>query len=169
MKKGLIAVIMVTAVVFTGSQVFAWGHGKGMGGNSLCSAGCSSSWQDLSTTQKEKLNALHQAFIDDTLETRMQLMQKRQAFRMLMQTSKPDKIRLLKLSEEKLDLQKEIHEKRINMMLEVKEAVPDFKFGSFAGRGFNKGMTGKNHTGQGRKFKNPGCRNFQGQDYNPFN
>ncbi|MEA2060700.1 MAG: periplasmic heavy metal sensor [Thermodesulfobacteriota bacterium] len=169
MKKGLIAVIMVAAVVFTGSQAFAWGHGKGMGGNYLCFADCSSSWQDLSETQKEKLKTLHQAFIDDTLETRMQLMQKRQAFRMLMQTSKPDKVRLLKLSEEKCNLQKEIHEKRINMMLEVKEAVPDFRFGFFAGHGFNGGMTGKFKSGQGRKFKNPGCRNFQGQDYNRFN
>jgi len=166
MKKGLIALIMVIAVIFTGSQAFAWGHGKGMGGNPLCSAGCGSSWQDLSTTQKEKLNTLHQAFIDDTLETRMQLMQKRQAFRMLMQTSQPDKNRLLKLSEEKFDLQKIIHEKRINMMLKIKEAVPDFRFGSFTGQGFNPGMPGKFHSGHGKKFKKQGCRNFQDQAFN---
>ena len=169
MKKIAVLITALAAVVLVSSQAFSWGPGKGMGNyNMNCRAMNGPGWSDLSTTQQQQLKDLQQAFIDNTHEERVLMMQKHQEARMIMETSTPDKNELLKLSREMTELQQKIREQHIEFQLKAKDVAPELKFGTGAGCGFGPGSgRGKGyHHGRGKGFSKGGYGGCPGQGYN---
>jgi zinc resistance-associated protein len=139
MKK---QIIIVTALVFAlvglSTAAFAWNHnGQGHGKRGCLSGSKGDPMANLTEDQQAKLQELHQKFIDETAETRAAMHGKKEEMRILMQTSNPDRQRLLGLANETGDLKKTLMEKRINLTLEAKKIAPEVNFPAF-GRGFGK-------------------------------
>ncbi len=141
-------------VSLVAGSVFAWGPGKGRGMGSGFNQDCpryggQGAFNDLSKEQRDKLDTLRQAFIDETYELRSAKFQKRQEVRMLMETSDPDRAKLDKLSQEINDLQKQVRDKQIDFRLAAKKISPEL--------GMGKGI------GQGKWSNRDGQRGCQGQ------
>ena len=152
MKKQItIVALLIFAIVGVSGTAFAWGHGQGKG----CCQGFDNTkgaWADLSEDQKTKHTALHQKFIDETAETRTGVSSKHDEMRILMETSAPDKARLLKIGNELADLKKVMMEKQINFALEAKKIAPNFDFpAGCMGMGKRCGMGGMGGMGMGHK------------------
>lgn len=162
MKK---QIIIIAALVFTiaglSGTAFSWGHGQENGKRS-CGAGFNSpmcargAMANLTESQKTQLQDLHQKFIDDTASTRIAMHAKQEELRILMQTSAPEKAKLIQVANELGDLKKAMMEKRINLALDAKKIAPEVNFpldhkgfekrcgmGKSMGKGMSNGM-GKN-------------------------
>ncbi len=153
MKKSMILILAIVAVAFMASSAFSWGHGKGGGMGKGCSRMTGNGWQDLTQDQQDQLKALHQKFVDDTLETRTAIKNIHTEMRMIMETSQPDRDRLVSLAEQLEPLSTELGIKRIDFQLETKKIAPDLKMGFGSGRCNRLGKTGSPG--------NEGCPRFQ--------
>ena len=155
MKKQItIVALLIFAIAGVSGNAFAWGHGQGHGRGS-CQGfdNTRGAWSDLSEDQKTKLTALHQKFIDETAETRTGISSKHDEMRILMETSAPDKARLLKIGNELADLKKVMMEKQITFALEAKKIAPNFDFPAGcmgAGKRCGMGGMGMGPKGQGK-------------------
>ncbi|WP_022667758.1 Spy/CpxP family protein refolding chaperone [Desulfospira joergensenii] len=147
MKKSMMLIISIAAIALMTTNAFSWGHGKGrarMGGD--CPRYMDSAWQDLTQDQQAQLKALRQQFIDDTYEQRASMASIRNEMRMMMETSQPDRDRLLDLSAQLADLRKELGEKRIDFQLAAKTIAPELRMAM--GFGMGHGGYGR-HGGKG--------------------
>ncbi len=144
MKKSIIILSSILIIALVSGSAFAWGHGKwqgrgqGMGysDNQDCPRnGEQGAFNKLSQDQKAALSKLRQEFIDETYEIRSAKFAKRHEMRMLMETSEPDRAKLDKLSQEIMDLQKQVMSKRIDFILAAKKIAPELG----QGKGFGKG------------------------------
>jgi len=160
MKKSIIIIGSLLIVALVSGSAFAWGQGKcqgrgqgmGYGDNQDCPRyGGQGDFNDLSKDQRDALGALRQGFIDETYELRAAKFTKRQEMKMLMETSEPDRAKLDKLSQEIMDLQKQVMGKRIDFLLAAKKIAPELGMG----RGFGQG--------RGEWSGRGGQRDFQGQ------
>ncbi len=123
---------------------FGYGFGKGF----------AYEWAKLSDDQKKQINSLHQKFIDDTATQRAAKTAKHEEIKILMETSSPDRDRLILLSGELGDLKKELMVKRIDFALEAKKIAPELNISM----GFHKfGMSGKRLMKKAVKAGRPGC------------
>lgn len=150
-KLTLAALLIVTLIATT---ALAWGPGRGggrWGGGGYGGQGgvdCPRYGQqidaDLTQEQQDQLAALRQKFIDDTFSIRSERIAKKQEFRLLMQTSDPDKEKLSELSNTMLELDKALMDKQIDYQLEVKKIAPELTpfMGRGPGKGFGKGRGG---------------------------
>ena len=132
MKKTMILLIALLTVAFLATSAFSWGHGSGKRG------GCTKGWSaiaNLTDAQQSQLRELRQAFIDDTYETRSAMMIKHQEVRMLLQTSAPERAKLMSLADEIMALQKTMSEKRIDMALAAKKIAPELNLSAFGRHG----------------------------------
>jgi len=157
MKKQItIVALLIFAIVGVSGTAFAWGHGQGHGrGDCQGFNDTKGAWSDLSEDQKTKLTALHQKFIDETADTRTGVYAKHEEMKILMETSAPDKARLLKIGNELADLKKIMMEKKINFALEAKKIAPNVDFfGDSRGSGKRCGM-GMEPKGQGKHNQTP--------------
>ncbi|MCG8566480.1 MAG: periplasmic heavy metal sensor [Desulfobacterales bacterium] len=143
MKKRLLVPTFLLALLISAGSALAWQHGYG-GGMGSCPRFDQGMLKDLSQTQRDDLAALRQKFIDDTYETRNQMMLKRNEMRMLMETSSPDRKKLTELSEDINGLRVTLMDKRIDYVLEAKKIAPELnlggKFGDNGRRGGCRGM-----------------------------
>ncbi|MFH2060330.1 MAG: periplasmic heavy metal sensor [Pseudomonadota bacterium] len=164
MKKTLAITTTLLMIVLIAGSVFAWGPGKGHGMEYGSSSDCPGyNGQDdanlLSQEQKDQLSSLRQKFIDETYQTRAAKFAKVQEMRMLMETSDPDRTKLAQLSNEILELEKGIMDKKIDFRLEMKKIAPELS--SLRGGGFGKGRgMWSSDNSQGRQGKRGGCGNF---------
>lgn len=138
MKKSTSLITVILIISLMAGSAFAWGHGKGRNESGNC-MGYAGQNADINLTQEQKdqLSALRQAFIDDTYETRAAKFSTRHEMKMLMETSNPDRAKLIQLSDELLTLEKELRDKKIDFGLKVKEIAPELT--GFNGRGPGKG------------------------------
>ncbi|MCG8616712.1 MAG: periplasmic heavy metal sensor [Desulfobacterales bacterium] len=146
MKKVLIGITALLTVGFLATNAFSWGHGSGKRGG--CGGQSYEAFANLTPEQKTQLKALKQKFIDDTYETRAALMNKHQEIRMLLETSSPSRAKLETLSDEALDLMKDMKGKLIDAVLEAKKIAPELDMSLFAG---HRGGFGKHGFGKGGK------------------
>ncbi|MBF0230242.1 MAG: periplasmic heavy metal sensor [Desulfamplus sp.] len=136
------AALFTLMVMVTNS--FAWDsgygrRGKGMGGQVGCQG---QDFAKLTDDQKNKLKALHQKFIDETATQRASITSKHQEIMILMETTSPDKAKLLTLSSEITELKKQLMDKKIDLALEAKKIAPEIDL-PIGGQGFGKrGMGG---------------------------
>ncbi len=152
MKKTLMIIGSLMVVAIMAGSGFAWGPGHGRGFDRDCPGfNGRGAGANLSQEQRDSLAALRQKFIDETYESRSALSQKHQEMRLLMETSSPDSDKLKDLSEEMVDLQKQVRDKMIDFQLEAKKISPELMMGS----GFGKGW-GKDDQRRGRKA----CRGY---------
>jgi len=161
MKKSIIIISSLLMVALVSGSAFAWGQGKcqgrgqamGYGDNQDCPryGGEQGTLNDLSKDQKDAISKLRQGFIDETYELRSAKFAKRQEMRMLMETSEPDRAKLDKLSQEIMDLQKQVMSKRIDFILAAKKIAPELVMGKgfgqdrgeWSGRGGQRGCQGQ--------------------------
>ncbi|MBU0462086.1 MAG: periplasmic heavy metal sensor [Proteobacteria bacterium] len=153
MKKSIIIISSLLIIALVSGSAFAWGRGMGSGYNQDCPryGGEQGAFNDLSKDQRDALSALRQGFIDETYELRSAKFAKRQEMRMLMETSEPDRAKLDKLSQEIMDLQKQVMSKRIDFMLAAKKIAPELGMGKgfgqgrgeWSGRGGQRGCQGQ--------------------------
>ena len=159
----IIVAVVFTMVIFAGSAFSGnYGYGK-RDGSGLCRSfgsgqgsgrGLAAQWANLSEDQKAQINALHQKFIDDTAEKRSAKIAKHHEIRILMETSSPDRERLILLAGELGDLKKDLMTKRIDFALEAKKIAPELNIST----GFHKfGMFGRNDLYKGFRMGRAGC------------
>jgi zinc resistance-associated protein len=165
MKKTSIIITALLMVALVAASAYAWGPGRGMGygsNNQDCPryGGQGNSAANLSDEQQEQLDTLRQQFIDETYEIRAANLQKRGEFKLLMQTSEPDREKLSALSQEITDLQKQLRDKGIEFALDAKTISPELGQGRGWGQGQGRGQ------GKGWSRGGYGCSN-QGNSGRP--
>lgn len=151
MKKLISLLSTLIVISLAAGAAFAGGPGQGKNTWHGCNTGYSGcdrwdSGMNLNQEQKDQLTALRQKFIDDTYTSRSAKLEKKQQIRLLMETSNPDRAKLIRLSNDILDLDKKITEKRIDYRLALKKISPELSrmhgFGSGRHHGkrfFHKG------------------------------
>ena len=146
MKKTMMILTALFTAALLAASASAWDNSQGKQGRN--GKGMNSpraqAWQSLSQEQKDQLKALRQQYIDQTVEQRTALRQNKIEIRMLMQTSQPDRDRLVNLAERVADLEKQLAVKRIDHQLAVKKIAPELGCGG-PGRGFGKKSHGMRH------------------------
>ncbi len=130
MKKLISLLSMLIVISLAAGAAFAGGpgYGKNRGlGYHTGYSGCDGwgSGINLTQEQKDQLTALRQKFIDDTYASRSTKLEKKQQIRLLMETSNPDRAKLIRLSNDILELDKKITEKKIDYRLAVKKIAPE--------------------------------------------
>lgn len=157
MRKTITIISALVFITFMGGTVFAWGPGMGRGGmqqDCQWAAGGQNRGDNLTQEQKDAFSALRQKFIDDTYELRAAKFQKHAEMKLLLETSAPDKDKLSALSQEILDIQKQLRDKRIDFVLDAKKISPELGMGmgSCGGMGScmgaGKGYHGRNDQGK---------------------
>ena len=154
MKKRTTLIATVLIVSLISGAAWAWGPGKGQGkrgGNPDCPRyNTQAAAANLTDQQKEALSKLRQQFIDETAQDRAAVFAKRMEVKMLMQTSEPDRDRLLTLVKEMTSLKQSLSIKMIDFKLAAKKIAPEL--GNRMGPGLGKGcMSGFNQgRGHGR-------------------
>jgi len=142
-KTGIIiAAIMLTFVATTSS--FAWGPGKGkcpgQGQNQEDGKGRCEWGTKLTDEQKSQMKELHDKFVDDTANLRIDINTKSEKIRILMETSDPDAEELKSLVKETADLRGQLMAKRVDFYLDAKKIAPDVRMGKWFNGGDKWGM-----------------------------
>ncbi|SMC51109.1 zinc resistance-associated protein [Desulfocicer vacuolatum DSM 3385] len=142
---------VITAIIFTlmtiTPPVFAGNYGdRKHKGNDNCPRymkGIGQNWAALTQEQQEQLKALHQKFVDETATQRASMISKHEEIRILMETSTPNRDKLITLTSELADAQKTVMEKGIDLALKAKEIAPDLRIHKFfRGMGMFPGKQG---------------------------
>jgi zinc resistance-associated protein len=161
MKKTIIIISSFLLVAFVAGSVFAWGSDseRRMNWNSG-----QNSVSDLSKEQTDELSALRQKFIDETYEIRSEKFGKQQEIRMLMETSNPDRDKLIKLTKQISKLQNQMSEKQIDFQLAAKKIAPELNmgrgFGQRRGKGSKRGGQGNCQGQENCQGQGQGCGNY---------
>lgn len=142
MKKTKATISLILIVSLITGTAYAWGQGKGRKfGRGFAGEDCPRYGQqiesNLTQEQQDQLADLRQQFIDDTYPIRSEKIAKAQDMKMLMQTSNPDRAKLIQLSDEIFNLDKKLRDRQIDFQLEVKKIAPELSSGR--GLGFGKG------------------------------
>lgn len=157
-KKSIILLTVIISTVTLSTAALAWGPGGGRGCGKRFAQGARNGMvaqlQNLDEEQQAQINALQQKFIDETAEARTGLISKYEGIRILMETSTPDREKMIALVNEIGDLKKQVMAKRIDFALDAKKIAPELDIPlSFEGRGgcYGMGMGG---------FRMKGCQNL---------
>ncbi len=119
-------------------------------------------WANLTPEQQTQLKALHQKFVDETAPQRVAMVSKREAIRILMETTTPDREQLISLAGELGDLQKALMAKGVDFALEAKKIAPELHLPMIF-NGMGKGMGMGMFTNRGGRFHGQA----RGQGYFP--
>ncbi len=170
-RKTSIIVVMIVAMTVVSATVFAWGPGKGTGcGPRWCqkfSDGLTGPCVDLTQEQRDQLQGLRQKFIDESAAIRATRAARFEEMNILMETSSPDRERLVQLSREIGDAMKQLMEKKIDFQLEAKKIAPELNLGR---KGFGRSFERSNSMGMkgfqrqcARGNNNSNCPGLQGR------
>ncbi len=142
--------LVITAIIFTlmtiTATAFAGNYGaRNYKGNENCPRYMEcpgQNWASLTQEQQTQIKALHQTFVDETASQRASMVSKQEEIRIFMETSTPDRDKLIALTGELANLQKAVMAKGIDFTLEAKKIAPEFRFpmffrsmGTFQGKG----------------------------------
>ncbi len=98
-------------------------------------------WQKLTQEQRDQLRTLHQQFIDETITQRTTIANLYNELQMLMETSAPDRNKLVTLIKQIEPLKTEMAIKRIELQLKAKKIAPELPAVFFmAKRGYGPGQ-----------------------------
>ena len=164
MKKITITISTLAAIALIAGAAFAWGPGSGRaagyGPGNCPGYDAQGAASTLTQEQQDQLTELRQKYIDQTYKTRAAKVAKAQEVRLLMETSNPDRAKLVSLSNEILELDKALTEQQIDYQLAVKKIDPELT--GFRGMGFGRGHgMWSSDRGQGRFHgQGRGCDNF---------
>jgi zinc resistance-associated protein len=139
--------LVITAIIFTlmtiSAPAFAGNYGAQKNRyNQNCPRymkGPGQNWAGLTQEQQTQIKALRQTFVDATASQRISMVSKHEAIRILMETSTPDRDKLIALTVELADLQKTVMAKGIDFALEAKKIAPELRLPMLF-RGMGMGM-----------------------------
>lgn len=147
--------IIITAIMFTfiaTTSAFAWGPGQGKcgkeGPNREGYKGRYEWGAKLTDEQKKEMKELHDKFVDETANLRIDIHAKSEKIRILMETSDPDAGELKSLVKETADLKGQLMAKRVDFYLAAKKIAPDVRMGKWFHAG-GKGGMGSGFHGKG--------------------
>ena len=142
-KTGIIFAAIIFAFVATGSA-FAWGPGQGKcrneGPNQEGYKGSYEWGAKLTDEQKQQMKELHDKFVDETADLRININAKSEKIRILMETSNPDAGELKSLVKDIADLKGQLMAKRVDFYLDAKKIAPDARMGKWLHGGDKWGM-----------------------------
>jgi len=124
------AIAIAVAIVLAGAWAFAggpWG-GRGYGGHGY---GYGYPYSNLTSEQKEKLQAQQEKFLKGTAELRRELFQKRLELQGLLVDPKADREKVRAKQGEVLDLGRKLQDKALEHRVAIRERVPE----GFLGQG----------------------------------
>jgi zinc resistance-associated protein len=145
------AVILLVGVIAVPSMAQSPRGGKGSSGvygqRGDCEYGPRGVYDNLSTEQREQLDALHKKFYEDTKQLRKDLRDKRIELYDILDTDNPDLEKAKSVQKELSDLQAKMADKRIGFIVEKRKIAPDARFGRGLGRrmGSARGWSGHGH------------------------
>ena len=132
------AVILLVGVIASPLMAQSPGGGKGgsriYGGRGYYEYGPRGAYNDLTTGQRDQLDALHKKFYDETSQLRRDLRDKRIDLHDLLDTENPDIEKAKAIQSEISTIQGNMAQKRVEFMVEKQKIAPDARFGF--GRGF---------------------------------
>jgi zinc resistance-associated protein len=131
--------------------VFAWGPGWGWGHHMMGywggDPGYAGSYGNLTSEQRNQLNALDRKFYEETADLRNQMWAKYSDLDFLLNSANPDLEKAKGLRKEISELRAKLEEKEVNYELEARKMVPQEELGeAYAGgygyhmRGYGPGM-----------------------------
>ena len=140
--------LVITAIIFTlmtiSAPTFAGNYSaqknKGKQNCPRYMNGPGQNWSSLTQEEQTQIKALHQTLVDETASQRISMVSKHEEIRILMETSTPDRDKLITLTGELADLQKAIMVKGIDFALEAKKIAPELRL-SMLFRGLGMGMS----------------------------
>jgi zinc resistance-associated protein len=142
-KTGIIFAAIIFAFVASNSA-FAWGPGKGKCPNQGANWGDGKGQYEwgvkLTDEQKQQMKELHDKFVDDTADLRININSKSEKIRILMETSEPDAGELKSLVKDVADLKGQLTVKRVDFYLDAKKIAPDVRMGRWLHGGDKRGM-----------------------------
>jgi Spy/CpxP family protein refolding chaperone len=164
-KTAMVAITVIVAVILVGGWAFArgpWGargyghHGYGPG----------DPYANLTSEQREKLQAQEQKFYQDTAELRRELYRKRLELQGVWADPKADPEKIRAKQREVSELQRRIQEKALDHQLAIRELLPEEAAGYESwcpGYGMGYGMGYGHHRGRGHMWDSgPGPRRGYG-------
>ncbi|MBI5967038.1 MAG: periplasmic heavy metal sensor [Deltaproteobacteria bacterium] len=164
MKKMVIAIGVVAALLVAVSVALAWGPGYGKGAGYAAGPYYRGSWYapgiNLTADQTGKLNSLQQAFLNDTLPIRNELASKAMELRTLMAQPGTDAAKISAKQQEIFALQQKLQEKSLAYQSDARNILtpqqlsalpPGCGLGFAAGTGYGMGYgAGFGGYGKGR-------------------
>lgn len=145
-RNALTAIGILLAIVLVGSWAFAHGPrgGRGYGHQGY---GHGYPYSNLSSEQREKLQAQEEKFYQDTAELRKELYQRRLELQGLWVDPKADPEKIKAKQREVFELQRRIQDKALEHKLAVREQLPEKEIGQGPwGPGYGMGY-GRHHGG----------------------
>ncbi len=91
-------------------------------------------WQKLTQEQRDQLKMRHQQFIDETVSQRTAIANLYNEMQMVMETSAPDRNKLVALIKQIEPLKMEMAIKRVDLQLRAKEIAPELPHAVFIGK-----------------------------------
>ncbi|PIE64468.1 MAG: hypothetical protein CSA26_08325 [Desulfobacterales bacterium] len=144
MKKMTVLFIAFLSITVITSTAFSSPHGKGKPGNHVDCYRSEHGYdhhghvppfgQKLSQNQKDQLKTLHRQFIDETVATRTAIANIHNEIQMLMETSEPERDKLVSLVKQLEPLKTEMAIKRIDYQLKAKKISPEWSHRFFMTR-----------------------------------
>lgn len=128
----MIIIGIITLTAGAASSAMAWGPGGCCKGAARCAAQSTGDCPggplaDLSREQQDRLRELRTGLRDDTADARASIVAKYDQIRLLLETSEPDRARIVALADEIGTIRRSILEKRIDFVLAAKKIDPDFR------------------------------------------
>ena len=123
------AVILLVGVIAV--PLMAQGPGRGKGGTGIYGGrgdfgyGFRTGYENLSTEQRQQLDALHKKFYEDTKQLRKGLRDKRIELHDLLDTDTPDLEKAKAIQSEISSTQAKMAQKRVEFMVEKRKIAPD--------------------------------------------
>ena len=105
------------------------GDSRIYGGRGGYEYGPRGAYNDLTTEQRDQMDALHKKFYEDTKELRKELRDKRIELHDLLDTDNPDIEKAKAIQSEISTVQAKMAQKRIEFMVEKRKIAPDARFG----------------------------------------
>jgi len=127
-KHTLTVIGIMVAIVLVGGWTFAHGP-KGGRGYGHQGYGYADPYSNLTSEQREKLQAQQQKFSEDTAELRRELSQKRLELRGLWIDPKADPKKIRAKQKELFELQRRLQEKALEHKLAIRELLPEEQIG----------------------------------------
>ncbi|NWF93186.1 MAG: Spy/CpxP family protein refolding chaperone [Syntrophaceae bacterium] len=153
MKKTMIALGLVTLILFGVTYAYAQGRGVGPGakGGPCWESSNPGRWSTLTPEQRTKLQELRQRLNEETAQLRGAILTKRVELQSLWTNPKADPKAILDKEKELRDLQNQIREKVLQSKLEARKILSPEQIAEFGatcglGPGFGRGsMMGYGH------------------------
>ena len=135
MEKSRVIIIAIVFIFVATTSAFAWGPGKGhcpyKGANKGDGKGSYEWGVKLTDDQKQQMKELHDKFVDETANLRIDIHAKTEKVRVLMETSNPDAGELKSIVKEVSDLRGQLMAKRVDFYLGAKKIAPDAGMGKW--------------------------------------